>query len=561
MDITVSTQTVPDSLDSPAQQMFPTLNAAQLARIADHGSRRPTQAGELLVNVGDRMVPLIVVTQGSVEVLRPTAEGDVRLAVHGPGQFSGELNLLSGRPAFWKARVLEPGAIIELDRASLQALVQTDAELSDIIMRAFILRRTYLIARHISEVVVIGSLNCPDTLRIKQFLSRNGHPYTYLDLDRDADVQDLLDRFHVAVDDVPVVICRCKTVLRSPTNAELADRLGFNDAVDLEQIRDVIIVGAGPAGLAAAVYAASEGLDVLVLETSAPGGQAGSSSRIENYLGFPNGISGMELAGRAFSQAEKFGAQFAIARPAVRLACQRSPYAIEIDGTTPVRARTLIIASGAQYRKLDLPELHRFEGVGVYYSATPMESQLCATQDVIVVGGGNSAGQAAVFLAGTANRVHLMVRSGSLSDSMSRYLIRRIEEDPHITLHLDTEIVELVGERHLEQVRCRETSTGQEQTLQIRHVFVMTGASPVTGWLGGCIALDAKGFVRTGPDLSPEDLTGSHWPVGRTPFMLETSLPGVFAVGDARGGSMKRVASAVGEGATAVSFVHQVLQA
>jgi thioredoxin reductase (NADPH) len=426
-------------------------------------------------------------------------------------------------------------------------------------MRAFILRRVELIAHGFGDVVLIGSIHCSETLRVKEFLTRNNHPYSYIDLDRDTDVQGLLDRFHVSAADVPVLICRGDVVLRNPTNQRIADCLGFNAAIDRTQMRDVVIVGAGPAGLAAAVYAASEGLDVLVIETSAPGGQAGSSSKIENYLGFPTGISGQALAGRAYTQAQKFGAQVIIAQSAMRLTCDRKPYAVEIDDGQRVSTRSVIIATGAEYRKPPLENLARFEGAGVYYGATFMEAQLCVGEEVIVVGGGNSAGQAAVFLAQTAKRVHVLVRSGGLAESMSRYLIRRIEDNPAIILRTRTEITALEGDIHLERVRWRDNQTGKIETHDIRHVFFMTGAVPSTRWLDGCVARDTKGFIKTGSDLSQDELTAAHWPHGRAPHLHETSLPGVFAVGDVRAGSIKRVASAVGEGSITISFVHKVL--
>jgi thioredoxin reductase (NADPH) len=397
------------------------------------------------------------------------------------------------------------------------------------------------------------------TLRIREFLMRNGHPHSYMDLERDPLVQNLLDGFHAAASEIPVVICRGQIVLRNPTNQQVADCLGFNETVDQSQMRDLVIIGAGPSGLAAAVYGASEGLDVLVLETSSPGGQAGSSSRIENYLGFPTGISGLELAARAYNQAEKFGAQVLIAK-GTRLACDRKPYVVEVENGARIPARTIVIATGAEYRRLQLENLSSFEGAGIYYGATFVEVQSCSGEEVIVIGGGNSAGQATAFLAETTKRVHMLIRSAGLAESMSRYLIRRIEESPTVILHPYTEIVALGGGDHLESVRWRNNQTGQIEEHNIRHVFVMTGGDPNTPWLDGCVALDAKDFIKTGPDLSPEDLTAARWPLARPPYLLETSLPGVFAVGDVRGGSIKRVASAVGEGSIAISFIHQVLQ-
>ena len=395
------------------------------------------------------------------------------------------------------------------------------------------------------------------TLRIKEFLGRNGHPYSYVDIDRESGIQNLLDRFNVTVNDVPVIICRGELVLRNPTNETIAECLGFNDAIDQTRLRDVVIIGAGPAGLAAAVYAASEGLDVLVLETNAPGGQAGSSSKIENYLGFPTGISGQELATRAYAQAQKFGAQLMIAKSAKAQKCDRKPHVIEIDDGSFVRSRSIVIASGAQYRKLPLENLAQFEGSGVYYAATLVESQVCGGEEMIVVGGGNSAGQAAVFLAQHASRVNLIFRSEDLEASMSRYLVRLLQDTSAIVLRPETQIVALEGSGHLERVQWRDNKNNTIETHPIRHVFVMTGATPNTSWLAGCVALDEKGFVKTGADLSQNDLRQAHWPLARNPRLLETSVPGVFAVGDVRSGNLKRVASAVGEGAIAINLVHR----
>jgi thioredoxin reductase (NADPH) len=544
---------------SRRDHVFPTLTPAQVARIAPHGSVRQLHLGEVLVEAGDQVLPFFVVMTGRIEVVRPSGATETPVVTFGPREFTGEATMLSGRRSLVRTRVAESGEAIEVKRDRLLALVQTDPEISEVLMRAFILRRVELIAQHLGDVVLVGSMHSPGTLRIKEFLTRNGHPYAYVDLDLDADVQELLDRFHVAVGDIPVLICRGDAVLRNPTNQQIADCLGFNIGIDQTHLRDVVIVGAGPSGLAAAVYGASEGLDVLVLESNSPGGQAGSSSRIENYLGFPTGISGQELAGRAYAQAQKFGAQILIAKGATQLTCDRTPYAIQIQDGPRVAARTVIVATGAEYRRPSLDNLPQFEGAGVYYGATRVEAQMCGGEDVIVVGGGNSAGQAAVFLAQTVRRVHMFVRSGGLAESMSRYLIRRIEENPAITLHVHTEIVALEGSDRLERVRWRDNTTGTVETGNIGHVFVMTGAVPNTVWLDGCVALDAKGFIKTGPDLSRDDLAAAHWPLTRPPHLLETSLPGVFAVGDVRGGNIKRVASAVGEGSIAVAFVHQVL--
>jgi thioredoxin reductase (NADPH) len=558
VDMPDPTPALPPQL-ARAEHVFPTLTPEQIARIAPHGRARDTRAGEVLVNAGDQIAPFFVVTAGQIEIIRPSDAVETTIVVHKPGQFTGEANMISGRPALFQARVREAGKVIQLDHEQMLALVQTDAELGEILMRAFILRRLELVASELGDVVLIGSMHSPGTLRIKEFLTRNSHPYSYIDLDRDADVQTLLDRFHVAVADVPVLICRGNAVLRNPSNQAIARCLGFNDAIDQTHVRDVVIVGAGPSGLAAAVYAASEGLDVLVLEANAPGGQAGSSSRIENYLGFPAGISGQELAGRAYTQAQKFGAQIMIAKGATQIACDRKPYAVQIDDGPRVSARAVIIATGAEYRRPSLDRLTHFEGAGVYYGATFVEARLCEGDEVAVVGGGNSAGQAAVFLAQTTRRVHVLVRSDGLADTMSRYLVRRIEENPAIVLHTRTEITALEGNGSLERVRWRDSASGRVETHDIKHLFIMAGAVPNTGWLNRCVALDAKGFIKTGPDLTPDDLVHAKWPLSRAPHLLETSLPGVFAVGDVRAGNIKRVASAVGEGSIAVSFVHQVL--
>ena len=543
---------------SRIEKIFPKLTPAQISRIAAHGHIRSVQPGEVLMEQGDASVPFFVVITGEVEIVRPFGAHETLVTVHGSGQFTGEVNMLSGRRSLIRARATKPGKVIELHHQQVLTLVQTDAELGEILMRAFILRRVELIAAGVGDIILIGSTHSTGTLRIKEFLMRNGHPYSYIDLERDPDVQNLLDSFQVSASEIPVLICRGQLVLRNPANQQIADCLGFNETIDQTQVRDLVVIGAGPSGLAAAVYGASEGLDVMVLETGSPGGQAGSSSRIENYLGFPTGISGQDLTGRAYVQAQKFGAHILIAK-ATRLICDRRPYIIKLENGTRISTRTIVIATGAQYRKLPLENLARFEGAGIYHGATFMEAQLCGGEEVIVVGGGNSAGQAAVFLAQTTKHVHMLVRSAGLAATMSRYLIRRIENSPTITLRPQTEIVAVEGDNHLNSVYWRNSQTGQTEKHEITHVFVMTGADPNTRWLNGCIALDSKGFIKTGPDLLPENLSAAGWPLTRQPYLLETSLPDVFAVGDVRAGSIKRVASAVGEGSIAISFVHKAL--
>jgi thioredoxin reductase (NADPH) len=541
-------------------QMFPKLTPAQMARIAALGQRRDVRAGEVLYQPGEQNSAFFVIVRGEVAITRPEGDHEHLITTLGPGEFTGEINMLSARRNLALGRSISEGEVIALDRPHLHTLVQVDSELSEILMRAFILRRLSLLVDGNSDLVLIGSRHSAATLYLKEFLTRNGQPFTYEDVETEPDIQTLLDRFHIGVNEVPVVLCQQGHLLRNPSIEKLALALGLSGTLDPEQVRDLVIVGAGPAGLAAAVYAASEGLDALVLESTAPGGQAGTSSRIENYLGFPTGISGQALAGRALTQAQKFGAEVAIARSAVRIECDERPYKIHLDGGDVVRTRAIVVATGARYRKLALPTLPRFEGNGVYYSATHLEGQLCQGEEVVVVGGGNSAGQAAVFLSQLAEHVHVLVRGPGLAESMSRYLIQRIEGTPNITLRTRTEVCALEGTDRLESIAWRRVDSADPDPRPIRNVFSMTGADPNTHWLDGCVALDDKGFVKTGADLSAEELARDRWPIARRPYLMETSIPGVFAVGDARSTSVKRVASAVGEGSICVQLIHRALQ-
>jgi thioredoxin reductase (NADPH) len=539
--------------------MFPKLDEAQIARLVPFGHYRSLRDNEILYDEGEVRRGFCVLIEGHLEIESKTQQWETVLRTHGPGEFTGELDMLTGRRSLVRIRAGGDSKVLEIDVASLRHIVQTDAELSEIFLRAFLLRRVYLIENTPGDVLLIGSSHSADTLRLNAFLTRNGHPHKYIDVERDGGVQELLDQFQFRIDEIPVLICRGKQLLRNPSNAEAAACLGFNAAFEEGHIYDVIVVGAGPAGLAAAVYAASEGLDVLVLEVNAPGGQAGSSSRIENYLGFPTGISGQELAGRAFVQAEKFGARVAIARAASGIQCARLPFRIDLTDGGSVQGQAVIVATGAEYRKLPLPNLAQFEGTGIYYGATHVEAQLCGGEEIAIVGGGNSAGQAAVYLAQRAKHVHLLIRREGLAETMSRYLIRRIEENPAITLRTRTEIEALEGNGKLERIRWRDGKTGAAETHTIHHLFSMTGASPNTNWLQGCVSLDEKQFVKTGADLQPEELAQAGWPLRRQPYLFETSIPRVFAVGDVRAGSVKRVAAGVGEGSIAVQLVHKVL--
>jgi len=540
-------------------QMFPQLSAAQIARLDALGSRRRMTQGEILAEPGDRHRPMLVVLSGSIEVVQPGMNGEVLIVVHTAGSFTGEMSALQGIGSLVRARVREAGEVLVIPEDRLRRIIQTDAELSELFMRAFILRRVGLIASQSGDVILLGSSHSAGTLRLQQFLTRNSFPFVNLDVNTDPSVQALLERFHIKVDDVPVVLCRGEVVLKNPSNEEVAACLGMNQQIDDDRIRDVIVVGAGPSGLAAAVYAASEGLDVLVLETGTPGGQAGSSSKIENYLGFPTGISGLALAARARVQAQKFGAEIRTAYSAMGLRCDARPYAVELSIGTTVRARSIVIATGAEYRQLALENASRFLGTGIYYAATATEARRCEMKEVIVVGGGNSAGQAAVFLAGSCRHVHLLVRSKGLADTMSNYLIRRIAESSNITLHVNTEITSLQGDEQLERVTWKTAPDNALETRAIGHVFLMTGAVPSTHWLKGCIALNDKGFVRTGSDLAAVDLLSAKGFAARLPQSFETNWPGIFAVGDVRCGSVKRVAAAVGEGSACVQQVHQAL--
>jgi thioredoxin reductase (NADPH) len=553
----MSSQLTPLAADIRGEA-FPTLTAEQISRVRPSSKVRNVEVGEILFEPGDSDVPFFVLLSGSMEIVQPDRQGERPIVKHEAGGFTGEITMISGRRCLVRGRVTVAGEFLEMSNHDLRTLVARDAELSEIFMRAFILRRVELINRGAGNVILLGSRHSAQTLRLREFLTRNGHPHTYVDLDTDTTYQELLDHFHVTIEEIPVVICNNRTVLRSPSIQELARCLGLNSHITASEVKDLVIVGAGPSGLAAAVYGASEGLDVLVIEAESPGGQAGSSSKIENYLGFPMGISGNELAGRAAAQAQKFGAKLLIANSVTKLNCERRPYELSVDCGQTIRARAVVIASGAQYNKPNIDNLKKFEGQGVYYGATYIEAQLCGKEDAIVVGGGNSAGQAAVYLSQTASKVHMLVRSNQLSDTMSRYLIQRIEENPAIEMHYGTEIVGLDGDTQLERVTWQDKNTSETSTHDIRHVFIMAGASPRTDWLQGCVALDSKGFILTGRDLDPV-IQNFHWPLSRVPLMLETSLPGVFAVGDVRAGNVKRVASAVGEGSISIYLVHRVL--
>ena len=539
-------------------QEDPILSPQQIARIEQFATHRTAEVGEILFDASDLDIPFFLVLSGSIAIVQPLEEEEKKVATRGPGQFTGEMTMISGRRSIFRGRVTEAAELLVVPGDRLRSLISRDAELGELIMAAFVTRRFTLIEGGDGNVVLLGTPDSSNTLALREFLARNGHPFTYIDLETDSSASELLRRFSVGMGDIPIVVCNNRHVLRNPSIRELAQCLDLNSNIDQTAIRDLIVIGAGPAGLAAAVYAASEGLSVLVIEKNAPGGQAGSSSKIENYLGFPMGLSGQELANRAIAQAIKFGAKLMVAQTVVHLDCNRRPYRLVLDSGMKFSARAVIIATGAQYARLPIGNIEAFTGRGIYYNATYMEAQLCSSEEVVVVGGGNSAGQAAIFLARTCAHVHIVVRSQRLADSMSQYLVDRIEENPKIDIHYQTEIIGLRGIAHLESIEWRDGKTGDVSSHPIRYVFVMAGASPRTEWLGDCIALDGKGFVLTGSDLRA-GTSDALWTLQRAPHMLETSMPGVFAVGDSRSGNVKRVASAVGEGSIAIHLVHRFL--
>jgi thioredoxin reductase (NADPH) len=532
------------------EQTFPKLGDEMISAVRAFGQEEAPAPGTLLFERGQRSADFFLVLQGSIEIFELDLAGVPHLLrLIEPGQFTGELYLLNERQALVTARAGVATRVVRVQRADFRRLLSSEPDIAEILMRAFILRRVGYILHGTAGVELAGPGHSGDTLRIQQFMRRNGYPYRLLDTESDADAAGFLSCFGLSEDQLPVVVLPGKVILHNPGNGELADALGLIEALDPDKVYDVAVVGGGPAGLAAAVYAASEGLSTLVFESIAPGGQAGTSSKIENYLGFPTGISGQALAGRAQNQAQKFGARLAIARTVTGLDCAAHPYRLEIDGRDAVRARSIVVASGARYRKLDVETYSRFEGHGIHYAATAMEARLCGGQEVALVGGGNSAGQAAVFIARISRHVHVIVRSSGLATTMSDYLVQRIAGSSKITVHPHSQITQLEGDRLLREVSWTDRRTGATETRTISNLFVMIGAEPNTEWLGGCLALDARGFIRTGSDAEGRALS--------SPFV--TSRPGIFAVGDVRSGSVKRVASGVGEGSVVVQAIHQYL--
>jgi thioredoxin reductase (NADPH) len=553
-------------IETRGHQMFPVLDPAQIetARRFASGAARAFAPGEPVYDVGERHTPMWLVLAGEIEIVRRDGlKHETAITTLHAGQFSGEVGQLSGRGTLAAGRAGPAGCTaLPFDAAHVRALVVGSAEVGEALMRAFILRRVGLIQEGGAGSVLIGRPNAPELVRLQGFLGRNGYPCTVLDASADEEGRAVVERLGVQPDELPLMLCPDGTVLKRPTDAKAGVCLGITPELDPQAVYDVVVVGAGPAGLATAVYAASEGLSVLVLDQRAFGGQAGASARIENYLGFPTGISGMALAGRAFNQAQKFGAELAIPLEVARLDCsdrERQPGAplrVELTDGRTVRARTVVVASGARYRRPDIPNLAAFEGAGVSYWASPVEAKLCEGEEVALVGAGNSAGQGVVFLAPKVERLHLIVRGKGLEATMSRYLVDRIAALPNVELHIGTEVVALDGDAKdgLHTAMFRDRASGTTHSCALRHLFLFIGADPNAAWLKGCVAVDQKGFIVTGGDC-PHFVDAAR----RGALPLETSMPGVFAIGDVRAGSTKRVAAAVGEGAAVVAQIHSVL--
>ncbi|WP_240431024.1 FAD-dependent oxidoreductase [Mycobacterium kyogaense] len=537
---------------------YPRLSEMQIATLETGGERREVSRGEILVREGAPSENFYVILSGKVAVVSVDPLGEERtIRVHGPRRFLGELGDLEGQAAFYTAEVAEAGEVLVVPAQMVRTLVAEDPALSDLILRAFLTRRTMLIEEG-TGFWIIGSCYSPDTTRLREFAARNRLPHRWLDLERDRDAERLLQRFGIAPSDTPVVIWGDE-VLRNPPNSELARRVGLPSPSVVHDERDLVIVGAGPAGLAAAVYGSSDGLTTAAAEAIAAGGQAGTSSRIENYLGFPSGLSGAELAERAMIQADKFGADLMISAEAQGLESDHGQHLIRLADGSVVVGRAVILATGARYRKLPVPGIERFEGSGVYYAATFQEALLCGAGPVVVVGGGNSAGQATVFLASRVFRVYLLIRGDDLGKDMSRYLVDQIERHPRITVCLHTEVRDVEGSKQVETVVAEDNRSGERQHIDTTALFVFIGAAPNTAWLQGSVSLDGYGFITTGSAACTAASGGAVARVDREPMMLETSRPGIFAVGDVRSGSVKRVASAVGEGSIAVRQVEQYL--
>ena len=535
---------------------FPVLSRADIAALTARGKPREVHAGDTLFTEGERNRSFFVVIDGAIEILEHSRGEPHQITVHHPGQFTGDIDVFNGRPALVTGRAVEDGRLVELTPANLRRAVDELPDLGDIIIKAFLLRRELIQASGFEGVRIIGSRFSPESHRLRDFAQRNAIPYRFMDVETDPEAEVLLREMGVPPSETPIVVGQMGKSHRNPSNEQFASCAGLTVELEPGHVYDLVIVGAGPAGLAASVYAASEGLDVLTVDSLAAGGQAGTSSRIENYLGFPSGVSGQELMGNALVQAQRFGAQISIASAVESLGIDGGDRRVNLVDGSRLTSRCVLIASGVEYRKLAVPRFGDFEGAGIYYAATPMEAKLCQGEEVVVVGAGNSAGQAIVFLAKSAAKVHHLVRGNDVGRSMSRYLVDRISKLTNVQPYLRTRVTSLEGNGHLATVRAESADVGPRR-FDTSSLFLFIGADANTDWLRDCVELDNKGFVVTGNSLPRSITDNDRWSAaGRAPFLLETSLPGVFAAGDVRSGSIKRVSSAVGEGAMAVSFVH-----
>lgn len=541
---------------------FPILSPAQIEWLKPYGVIREITEGEFLFQYGDHGYDFFVVLQGRVEIVENSRGTPSVVVSHGPGRFVGEISLLTGRSVYFSAIVREAGQVLAIAPQRLSQIVTESPQFSDLILNAFLMRRLLILDNASNGLRIIGSQYSRDTQRLREFAARNRLPHSWVDLEHDTEAEILLNELQVKPEETPVVIWQGERILRNPTNAELTRVLELPIHIPHDEIIDLLVVGAGPGGLAAAVYAASEGLSTVLIDAIATGGQAGTSTRIENYLGFPAGLSGDELTVRAVLQAQKFGARIFVPCEAVSLGCEADYYIVNTNTGDRIATRSIIIATGVQYRKLPVHRLEEFEGSSIYYAATESEARLCENQDVVIVGGGNSAGQAAMFLAERTRKVNLVIRRPDLTATMSRYLIDRIQRTPDIEILPNTEVKTLLGDGTLTGVIVRNNITEEKRELSAQALFAFIGAKPHTEWLRGRVALDEDGFILTDRALSDDDLNEEYWlEMGRKPLLFETSLPGIFAVGDVRKDSTKRVASAVGEGSIAVRFVHEYLGA
>lgn len=536
---------------------FPTLTASQVAMLTARAHPRVIRAGDILFAEGDRDFCFFVVLEGTVDIVEHSRGTEHLVRVHGPGEFTGDVDMLSGRSALVTARVAQDGRVLEMSTAELRATVDDIPELGEIIVKAFLMRRTILLSQGFEGCKIIGSRFDPEAHRLRDFATRNAVPFRWIDLDADDQADAILRQFNIPASQTPIVIGRNARWVSKPTLADFAACAGLTLSLETDHVYDLVVVGAGPAGLAASVYAASEGLDVITLDSLAAGGQAGTSARIENYLGFPTGISGKDLVRNATMQAQRFGARITVPCEVRSLGIDGGERIVTLTDGSRIRTRCVLVASGVEYRKLDVPRFPEFEGAGIYYAATEMEARLCRGEEVVVVGAGNSAGQAMVYLSRQASHVHVLVRGSDLHKSMSRYLVAQVEGLDNVTIHCDATVTGLDGNGHLDTVRYT-VAGGDEQSIATNSLFLFIGADANTGWLRGCVELDRKGFVATGTALPAAIAETERWKAAsRPPFLLETSLPGVFCAGDVRSGSVKRCASAVGEGSMSVSFVHQ----